>query len=154
MFPLPGHLVGEGGVNQIDDAKEEDQPGERLQPAKNQAALHFLIRNVRPDGIQTEIAAAGQNFLQTGFHTFRFFRVTDNAPGIIKVLDLGMKFPKQLLRREQSHRIQGKGPMSVACPPHRVKQAGYGDGHGLLTQRQLHSGPDIHLSEVLLIACG
>ena len=44
--------------------------------------------------------------------------------------------------------------MSVACPPHRVKQAGYGDGHGLLTQRQLHSGPDIHLSEVLLIACG
>ena len=37
-----------------------------------------------------------------------------------------MEFPKQLLRREQSNRIQGKGPMSVACPPHRVKQAGYG----------------------------
>ena len=96
-----------------------------------------------------------------------------------------MEFPKQLLRRKQSHRIQGKRTVPI-CHPQWIQQAGYGDGHGvvnlinttlsnqmsrkrensilrsvgltgkhgLLTQRQLHSGPDIHLSEVLLIACG
>lgn len=35
VFPLSGDLIGEGGIDEVDHAKEEYQPRQRLKPSKN-----------------------------------------------------------------------------------------------------------------------
>ncbi len=150
VLPLPGNLVGKRCIDQIDNADQEDQTGKRLKASKNNAALHFLIFDMCGYGIHSKIAAAGYQLLQAVFHRFRFFRVADNAPGIVKAFNFRMELTKQLLRCKQSRRIHGKRTMSVCCL-RRIEQSGYGNCHGFLAQGQLNSSPNIHIGMVLLI---
>ena len=94
VFPLSGHLIGEGGVDEIDHAKEEYQPRQRLKPSKNDPIFHFLIILMYPNGIQVKIRIGRNDRTQTVFNLLRLFGIADNAPGIIKTVDLWHCFLK------------------------------------------------------------
>lgn len=68
VFPLSGHLIGEGGVDEIDHAKEEYQPGQCLKPSKNDPVFHFLIILMYPNGVQCKVGIRRNDRTQTVFN--------------------------------------------------------------------------------------
>lgn len=68
VFPLSGDLIGEGGIDEVDHAKEEYQPRQRLKPSKNNPVFHFLIILMYPNGIQCKVGIRRNDRAQTVFN--------------------------------------------------------------------------------------
>ena len=81
VLPLPGHLVGKRRIDQIDSAKQEDQPGKSLQASKYNAALHFLIFDMCGYAIHSKIAAAGYQLLYPTILPSSILTIRSDCPG-------------------------------------------------------------------------
>ena len=116
VFPLSGHLIGEGGVDEIDHAKEEHQPGQRLKTSKNDPVFHFLIILMYPNGIQVKIRIGRNDRTQTVFNLLRLLGIADNAPGIIKTIDHRHCFLKQFFGCNHAGAVQCQRTMTIFKP--------------------------------------
>ena len=116
VFPLSGDLIGEGGIDEVDHAKEEYQPRQRLKPSKNNPVFHFLIILMYPNGIQCKVGIRRNDRAQTVFNLLCLLGITDNAPGIIKAIDHGHCFLKQLFGRNHAGVVQRQRAMAILKP--------------------------------------